>query len=162
MTDTREDPYAKILIRHVDGDRVHIETPWARRVGPDLYELDNVLWYAYGISAGDILEARSDGEGLPEVVRIVRKSGNRTVRVVLKPPANASTESQQVLDRLQALGCGYEGMRHSHFAINVPPQVDLMRVREFLIATGQVWEHADPSYDDLFPGDNPGRPPEPR
>ena len=30
-----------------------------------------------------------------------------------------------------------------------------MEIREFLIGTGQQWEHADPTYDELFPAKGP-------
>ena len=147
---------AKIVLRHKDGDDEHVETPWAKEVGENLYELDNLPWYAYGVSCGDIVEATSDTNELPEFRRVVRKSGNRTVRVVLEPPANESPASKAILDRLVAMGCGYEGINHSHIAVNIPPAVDLDEVREFLSSTGQNWEHADPTYEELYPDEAPG------
>jgi len=74
---------------------------------------------------------------------------------MLDPPADASPESQAVLDRLRELGCGYEGMKHRLIALDIPPTVDLMTIREFLITTEQEWEHSDPGYDELFPNGGP-------
>jgi len=88
-------------------------------------------------------------------VRVVRKSGYRTIRLILEPPADTAPESQAILDRLKELGCTYEGMNHRLIAVDIPPSVDLMTVRQFLITTEQEWEHADPEYDDLFPGSGP-------
>lgn len=156
MTDDTKS-YTKIVLRHVGQDgTVDVETPWARCVGPDLYELDNLPWYAYRVSVGDIVEARMGADGLPEFVRTVRKSGNRTIRVILKPPVHDSAESMNVLEHLRSMGCGYEGMKGSYFAVNIPADVDLEEIREFLIQSGQTWEHADPAYEDLFPEDGAG------
>src|SRR5262245_57962015 len=51
---------AKIALEGPHGD---VETLWANVVGPHLYELDNLPWYAYGVSAGDLVEARPDQTG---------------------------------------------------------------------------------------------------
>src|SRR6476620_6158325 len=71
---------AKIALEGPQGD---VETLWANVVGEDLYELDNLPWYAYNVSAGDIVEAHPDANGQLRVARIVRKSGNRTIRILL-------------------------------------------------------------------------------
>lgn len=147
------DDVVKIQLRHVDGDRVEIETPWAKRVGLNLYELDNLPWYAYGVSCGDVVEAVSSEGGLPEVQHVVRKSGNRTIRVVLDPPIPETEGSHPLLESLAALGCSYEGMNRRYFAINIPPEVSLPAVCELVTTSGQNWEHADPTFEQLHPSE---------
>jgi hypothetical protein len=78
------------------------------------------------------------------------------VRIILKPPTDESSESQAVLDHLCELGCSYEGANRSYISIDLPPSADLNEVRKFLISTRQQWEHADPTYRDLFPDDEAG------
>ncbi len=73
--------------------------------------------------------------------------------MILKPPTNESAASKTVLENLKEMGCHYEGAHPGFYAIDVPPEVDLMKVREYLISTGQEWEHGDPTHDDLFPGE---------
>ena len=124
---------------------------WAKQVGDNLYELDSLPWYAYGVSCGDVVEAIPAEDGLPEFRRLVRKSGNRTVRVILKPPAHESTDSKAILDRLVSMGCDYEGMDHSYVAVNIPPAANFEDVCDFLTSTDQTWEHADPPYEYLHP-----------
>jgi hypothetical protein len=143
----------KVLITGPDGE---VETPWARDLGDDQFELDNTPWFTYGLSWHDVIEARAPAPGeFPEFVRIVRKSGYRTIRVILDPPASESPASQAILDRLKELGCSYENMDNRLIGIDIPPHVDLMTIREFLITTEQDWEHADPEYDELFPSGGP-------
>jgi hypothetical protein len=35
----------------------------------------------------------------------------------------------------------------------VPPSVELQTVRQYLIDQEAQWEHADPTYDELFPNE---------
>jgi hypothetical protein len=145
------DDLVKVQLQSPDG---RIETLWARPLGDHLFALDNTPLLAYGLSWQDVIEARAHTpDGFPEFVRVARKSGHRTVRVILDPPANVSAASQAVLDGLRDLGCSYEGANHRFIGVDIPPAVDLMTVRAFLIASDQQWEHADPPYEDLFPAD---------
>ena len=59
--------------------------------------------------------------------------------------------SRHAVRRRKALGCACEGGKSRFIAVDIPPAVDLMEIRQFLIGTGQKWEHADPTYDELFP-----------
>ena len=147
------DDLVKVQFAGPDGE---VETIWARRLGADQFQLDNTPWYAYGVSWHDVIEARPQTpNGFPEFIRVVRKSGYRTIRLILDPPANVAPQSQAILDRLRQLGCSYEGANHNYIGIDIPPSVDLMAIRDFLITTEQQWEHADPRYEELFPGDAP-------
>ena len=146
-----DDNLAKVAFRVGEGDDVEVETPWARKVGVNTFVLDNLPWFAYGISAGDTFEAIPAGDGLPEFTRVLEKSGNRTVRVILKPSVKESPESQAVLDHLVAMGCEYEGMNGSYFAVNIPPRVEFADVCAFLTEGKLQWEHADPTYAELHP-----------
>jgi len=150
----RDDSLVKVAFRVAGGGEVGVETPWARRVGVNTYVLDNLLWYAYGISVGDTFEAIPSGGGLPEFTRVIAKSGNRTIRVVLKPSAKESAASQAVLDRLRTMGCDYEGMNSAYIAVNIAPAVSLQDVCRFLTDRDVQWEHADPTYEDLYPDDS--------
>jgi hypothetical protein len=149
----------KIVLKAKNGDHEDVETLWAKQVGPNIYVLDNPPWYAYGVSAGDLLEALPTKEDpRPLVRRVLRKSGNRTVRVILNPPIDESNASQAILDRLREMGCDHEGANRSYFAVNLPPAVDFEAVCRFLTETGQQWEHADPTYKELYPDDDHGNP----
>ena len=62
-----------------------------------------------------------------------------------------SPASQAVLDHLIAMGCEYEGMNGSYFAVNIPPLVEFADVCAFLTEGNLQWEHADPTYAELHP-----------
>ena len=147
MTDSLQ---VKVLLE----DNGNVETLWAERVGTDQYRLDNSPFWAYGVSWRDVVEALPNEEGVLTFVRVVRKSGHRTLRLILNPRADQAVESQAILDAIVALGASYEGMHPGYLAIDVPPDVELERVTDHLIASGQQWEHADPRYTDLYPDES--------
>jgi hypothetical protein len=142
------EPNAKIVLKTVTDDDTIVETPWAFRLGTDLYRLDNIPFFAYGISLADVVVATPEGDDpRPHFRRVVHKSGNRTVRVV----ADAGTDrvEQRVLEELDHLGCRYTRATPKYICVNIPPHVSLDRVVGYLTAAGLRWEYADPTYDEL-------------
>jgi hypothetical protein len=41
-----------------------------------------------------------------------------------------------------------------YICIDIPPENDLMMVRQFMIDNNLMFKHADPTYDELFPDEN--------
>ena len=146
-------PDAKVLFRvpNDDGTSV-VETLWATSLGEDRYKLDNSPFYAYGVSWEDVVFAPfSEEEKFPTFQSIAEKSGNRTVRVSFDLPVEEGNSSDEMLKGLMALGCDYEGVNRKYISVNVPPDVSLDAVRNYLIQRDATWEHADPTYETLFP-----------
>jgi hypothetical protein len=140
-----------VKIRMADDDGF-TETLWAVRVeaGENVFRLDNSPFYAYRVSAEDIIEGTPVAEGLYEFVRVVERSGNRTVRLMFGEAKADSAAGRVVLDGLRELGCSYEGMFNKFISVTVPPDVRLEEVVEYLVSTGLTWEYSDPTYTDLF------------
>lgn len=146
------EPSAKVALRGPDGE---VETLWAFDLGGGQYRLDNLPWYAYRVSLGDVIEASPDADGQLRMVGIVSKSGNRTVRLVFAGVdlrGDWPAEIRHVMDWLVAQGCSFEGANRRYQAVNVPPEVDLEAVATFLTERDVRWEHADPTYEDLHGG----------
>ncbi len=126
-----------------------VETLWAEPLGDDRYRIDNTPFYAYGVSWRDVVLAEPQAGAFPIFASVVEKSGHRTVRVIVTDAG--------ALERLQsgilALGCTFEGAWQELICIDVPPEVDLESVRQFLIASPFEWEHADPTYEQLYGDD---------
>jgi hypothetical protein len=135
----------KVVLRGPGGE---VETPWAEAVGEREFRLDNLPWFAYGVSDDDVVEANpTDREGVVEFVRVVRPSGNRLVRIILEGEGQVDS----VLRPLADMGCHYEGANGRYISISVPPSVSLEAVRSYLVGTGLQWEHANPTFEELFP-----------
>ncbi len=127
-----------------------VETLWAVPVGTNLYRLDNSPFFAYGVSWQDIVEARPADDQFLEFVRCVRKSGNRTLRVIFQDYRNEDQPAKEILRELRNFGCSYEGMQPRMISINVPPMVHLDDIARFLTQqTGLQWEYADPTYEEV-------------
>lgn len=128
-----------------------VETLWAVPVDENLYRLDNSPFFAYGVSWQDIIEARLADDQFLEYVRCVKKSGNRTLRVIFQGYRSEDQPAREILRELRNLGCSYEGMQPRMISINVPPSVDLELIADFLSEqSGLQWEYADPTYEEII------------
>jgi hypothetical protein len=129
----------------------NVETLWATPLGKHRYRLENSPFLAYSVSWLDVIEARPRAKGeFPAFVRVVKKSGNRTIRIIFKPPVDKSRKSKAVLETLVEMGCSYEGANPAFIAVNIPPKVDLNAVCEYVMRTGREWEHGDPDYAEMY------------
>ena len=129
-----------------------VETLWAVPLGQDRFILDNSPFYAYGVSWQDtVLAPVDEQEGMPTFQQVLERSGNRTVRVIFDPPVVPGNGSDEVLQGLVSLGCSYEGANPAYMSVNIPPGVDLQQVCSYLIQQEAQWEHADPTYESLYP-----------
>jgi hypothetical protein len=133
----------KVELRGKDGE---VETLWAFDLGGGRYKLDNTPWFAYGVSTGDVIEAeREEPGGFPVFRRVVEKSGSRTIRI-----ASEEDFSDELFQQIKDLGCSFEGANHRYVAIDIPAEVDLSAVADFLSAKDIRWEHGDPTWDELY------------
>ena len=120
--------------------KVHIDLPnhwwfkgeslWAKSLGGDLYEIQNVPFCAYDLNCGDIVHATADAPDLkPEIRAVVRRSGNRTLRVSF----NVEQEDQQpYLQFIESKGAWVERAKPQFICINLPPGTSYEEVREYL------------------------------
>jgi Domain of unknown function (DUF4265) len=150
------DSDAKVVFRVTEDDgSVLVETLWATSLGDDRYKIDNSPFYAYGVSWEDVVYAPIDSDdGSPLFVRVLHKFGNRTVRVIFDPPVQEGNESDRTLQGLLTLGCSYEAVHRRYMSVNVPPEVSLGAVRDYLVEQQVQWEYADPTYEDLHPNED--------
>ena len=146
---------SKVLFRvHETDGTARVETLWATPLGDDLYQLDNSPFYAYSVSWKDIVYAPYDpDEQFATFQRVVRKSGHKTIRIIFRESVTEDNDARRVLEQLVSLGCTYEGANKRYICLDVSPEVDFDRVRQFLIQNSVQFEHADPTYTDLFPDD---------
>jgi hypothetical protein len=85
--------YSKILYeQHADPQNNHLEREliWAKYLGDGLYQLEN-LPLANELNLHDVVRCREDANGVPAIIEIVRRSGNRTLRVSFKQETPTET-----------------------------------------------------------------------
>jgi hypothetical protein len=114
--------------------KVHVDLPqhwatggeslWARALGDDLYEIDNIPFYAYGINFQDVVRANvHHPDQKPRVEKIVHTSGHRTLRFFFGKEVPVDVQ-QETLDALRRLGLSFERADERYVAVDVPPNVD--------------------------------------
>jgi hypothetical protein len=107
------------------------ESLWAAPVGSNLYELRNSPWHVRKVNWLDIVEAVSRNEDeWPEFVRVHKRSGHRTIHIVVLKEGKSRTE--EVLNRCNRLGSTYENMDGVLYALDFGPGVDTNPVIEYL------------------------------
>ncbi len=114
-----------------------------------IYKFDSSPFYAYNVSWEDLIEAINENEEkFPVFQRVIEKSGNRTIRICFKEPVD---ENSILLKKLVEMGCSFEGSNSVSFSINIPREINLKNISQFLISQEIEWEYADPAFTSLFP-----------
>ena len=109
------------------------ESMWARPLGDNLYELHNSPFYAYDLNYLDVVFALSDDPSMkPLVLRIERRSGHRTLRVILLP-ATPPLERTRILALLNESGATYENANSRLYSLDVRPDKSYDLVCEKLL-----------------------------
>ncbi len=144
-----EQPEKFVKVKFVDGD--NIETLWAVELGNNLFRLDNSPFFAYDVSWQDIVEATEEAENFYEFVRVVEKSGNRTVRIIFENFSGKDEQGKQILSNITNLGCSYEGANPKFISITIPSTANFESVIGYLSEQSDLnCEYADPSYAKLL------------
>ena len=147
-----EENYKKIIMRLEDGEDVYVETPWVIDLGGGRYQMENSPFYFYGVALGDIVAAEySDEEQGLVFTRVLEKSGYKLVRVIFENPADVDGPEKKHLERLVDMGCSYEGANPKYICIDIPEEVELFAVCEYLSSNNIQWEHVAPTYNELYP-----------
>jgi hypothetical protein len=104
------------------------ESIWAYEVPQNLFCVDNIPFYVKGISSGDVVLAKDDGEQLV-FEELVHPSSNSVIRVYVSD----SEDVQAARDGFRALGCQSE-LSHvpKLFAVEIPAEIDFDPVGNLL------------------------------
>jgi hypothetical protein len=116
------------------------ETLWAEPIGGDRFRLDNIPFYAHGVSYGDTVVAPDSDEG--RLVRGVSERGGHSTYRIFVSNTEALQRFPEHWTRLKALGCTLERATERLFAVDLPPKADIYQVYEELTkgeAAG-VWD----------------------
>lgn len=131
---------AKVLFERED----LAETLNAERVGPDLYRIHNIPFFADSVSLLDVVTARTDADGMLRFESTVSKSGHRTLRCRVASQGEHPNQMAGLPEALAARGVGCEGSSGGFMSLDIPPAVAIDEVIEVLLNAGWDWEHADP------------------
>jgi hypothetical protein len=122
-------PLARLLVdlpNHWSSRRT--EGLWARQVGEDLYELEDVPFFAYGLNRRDLVRTKRRSRLVREVVRW---RGHTTFRMVFRD-AGTPARHRSLLDELVAMKVSAATWTDDFFALDAPPDSDVDALHEHL------------------------------
>lgn len=100
-----------------------VESVWVDVVGPERYQINNILSLVPQVSFRDVVAAKLEGDAL-WFVRVVEKSGHSTVRLRWRHSLFPSFRRNSLLKQIDMLGLGIEGGYFGGWrllALDVPP-----------------------------------------
>jgi hypothetical protein len=105
-----------------------VESMWGVHLDKDLYQLDNTPFYIRGVSYKDIVIAIKDTEGILQFQKISKESGHSTIRVYLFN----ELDEELFIKQVNNLNCSIEKFDSHFFAIDIPPEIKLKCILDFL------------------------------
>ncbi|MDD1611425.1 MAG: DUF4265 domain-containing protein [Methylococcaceae bacterium] len=104
---------------------VATESLWARELQDNMYCIDNIPFYAKGVSLNDIVTAKPNEENLLFFRKIIQPSGHSTIRVIIFEDADVSSWQHE----LEKFGCASEkDYLPQLISVDIPPTVDIQNV----------------------------------
>jgi hypothetical protein len=104
------------------------EELWAVDIGDGKYRIDNVPFYALGISSGDSVAAEFRDEKLI-LSEVVGTEGHSTLRVMV----HDKSLTERLRAELKSAGCATELSNVAgFFSVDVPPEVDYPFIADLL------------------------------
>jgi Domain of unknown function (DUF4265) len=141
----------KIDFRLNPEDRQGFETEgvWAERVGPNEFRILNSPFFVFGVSADDIVNAEMK-DGTYKFDRVVRKGGHSTYRIFLQGGRTINDENFRARwAAIQTVGGTFENANDRLLSIDLPPNVNVVKVYE-LLKQGEgdgVWAFEEGNYE---------------
>jgi len=111
---------------------------WVKPLPDGLFMVDSIPFEMMGVSADDIVSGYVDNGHL-NFKKVVKQSGNRTIRIKFK-----DGQEDQLIERLGLKGVEFEGSttgRHPLYAFNLPKGVQYGPIKEKMDAmenTGSI------------------------
>jgi hypothetical protein len=121
-----------------------MEQLWLRRLDGEHFSLCCIPFRAYGLALDDVVDISADGT---TVIRLVRTSGRRVLRVLFMPGVGLPAVLEQIKSEVSRLGLMSEWSGDRHIAIDVPLGVDIASILEIAereeAGSRAYWEWAD-------------------
>jgi len=120
---------------------VSVETLWAAQVGPDMYRLDNIPFYARGVSSEDVVQTELQA-GSNLFRKVLHPSHNSVFRIYVSDKSDVPAAQAAFGD----LGCESELSDISRlFALEIPGTIDFGPVADLLIdgLDSDRWEYEE-------------------
>lgn len=119
------------IIPESDDYAGQVENLWAYSLGEHLYELQNIPFYAEHLNVEDVVFCDEPADSLPVINRLIKWSGNRTLRVVFTDEA-PDENCVDIIWELAKRNILYEIVTHKRYMFNIEPKDDYKSALNFL------------------------------
>ena len=122
------------------------ENLWAYSVGDHLYKLQNIPFFAEHLNVADIVFCDESDDSLPVINRLIKWSGNRTLRVAFTDES-PDDKCVDIIWELTKQNISYEVAAYKGYVFNVKPENDYDWARNFLLEKereGLLWLYEQP------------------
>jgi hypothetical protein len=120
------------------------ESLWALQASDSTFELDNIPFFARGVSCHDLVSAEVIQNGHYQFVELLQEGGHSTLRV-LPISRDQQPDVTQMREKLRNMGCTVELFGSmTLLAVDVPPELPISRVRE-LLNSERGWDYEESS-----------------
>jgi hypothetical protein len=128
---------------------VDTESLWAERVSAETFRIRNSPFFAFDLSAEDIVRAEKVG-GEWQFREVVERGGHSTYRVYLLNERELNDDDvQQAWQPIAAIGATYENANSRFFSVDIPPGSDIEAIYA-LLERGEaesIWEFEEAHYE---------------
>jgi Domain of unknown function (DUF4265) len=129
---------------------VEVESLWAMPFDEGKYVLDNIPFFARGVSLRDMISVNQGADGHQWFCGVLNPSGHSTIRIVVfhnsSDPRPLEERVAELRARFTELGCSTElSYLVGLFAVDVPPSVLFSQVRPLLEEGRQLdrWDYEE-------------------
>ncbi|SIQ98785.1 DUF4265 domain-containing protein [Chryseobacterium sp. RU33C] len=117
------------------------ELIWVKPIGNELYQIDNIPFFAPNIAYEDIISIEHEGDKM-YFDNLVEMSGNSTVQLVFFEK-NKNLEND-ILNQIESFQCSWEGIEGGgYYSINIPENISYKDVRKFLDDKNEILDYKE-------------------
>lgn len=118
----------KVVLPYIDfEDNYSKENVWVEFLGDNQYKIDNIPFFAQGLSYKDIISVKEVDEQLV-FDELIKPSGHSTIQIIFFKEVDV----KRVLEKLSSISCTWEGMNDLYFAIDIAHNINYSIVKEIL------------------------------
>jgi len=114
------------FIYQIEDGKFGEEDVWASSNGSN-YKVENIPFFTHNIAYGDLISVETEGNRL-FFLDLIKASQHSTIQIVFFDLNSLN----QLTSYVENFNCTWEGMHGKYISIDVPPEVDYAKLKEFL------------------------------
>ncbi|NVJ92872.1 MAG: DUF4265 domain-containing protein, partial [Methylocystaceae bacterium] len=114
------------FIYQIEDGKFDEEDVWVSNCGAN-YKVENIPFFAHNIAYGDVISVETEGNKL-FFLDLIKTSEHSTIQIVFFDVDAVN----QLTSFVESINCSWEGIHEKYISIDVPPEVDYVKLKGFL------------------------------